>query len=159
MILAMKPEGLRSVQITGLGKHFPQRKLTNADLEKMVDTSDEWITSRTGMKERFITEPDESTSSLAVPAARKALANAGVEPEQIDLIIVATVTPDMLFPSTACLVQAALGAKRAAGFDLEAGCSQFIYGCAIGAQFIATGTYDCVLVIAARHPVQDHQLG
>jgi 3-oxoacyl-[acyl-carrier-protein] synthase-3 len=145
----MKPAGLRSVQITGLGKHFPQRKLTNADLEKMVDTSDEWITSRTGMKERYIAGPDEPTSSLAIPAARQALANAGVAPEQIDLIIVATTTPDMLFPATACLVQAALGARRAACFDLEAACPQFIYACAVGSQFIATGTYDCVLVIAA----------
>jgi 3-oxoacyl-[acyl-carrier-protein] synthase-3 len=149
MIGIMKPAGLRSVQITGLGKHFPQRKLTNADLEKMVDTSDEWITSRTGMKERYITGPDEPTSSLAIPAARQALANAGVAPGQIDLIIVATVTPDMFFPATACLVQAALGAKRAACFDLEAACPQFIYACAVGSQFIATGTYDCVLVIAA----------
>ena len=101
------------------------------------------------MKERYITGPDEPTSSLAIPAARQALANAGVAPEQIDLIIVATVTPDMLFPATACLVQAALGAKRAACFDLEAACPQFIYACAVGSQFIATGTYDCVLVIAA----------
>jgi 3-oxoacyl-[acyl-carrier-protein] synthase-3 len=101
------------------------------------------------MKERHIAEPDEPTSSLAIQAARKALANAGVEPEQVDLIIVATVTPDMFFPSTACLVQAALGAKRAAGFDMEAACPQFIYACAVGSQFIATGTYDCVLVIAA----------
>ena len=145
----MKPEGLRPVRITGLGKYFPRRILTNADLEKMVDTSDEWITSRTGMKERHIAEPDEPTSSLAIPAARQALANAGVEPEQVDLIIVATVTPDMFFPSTACLVQAALGARRAAGFDMEAACPQFIYACAVGSQFIATGVYDCVLVIAA----------
>jgi 3-oxoacyl-[acyl-carrier-protein] synthase-3 len=145
----MKPEGLRPVRITGLGKHFPRRILTNADLEKMVDTSDEWITSRTGMKERHIAEPDEPTSSLAIPAARQALANAGVEPEQVDLIIVATVTPDMFFPSTACLVQAALGARRAAGFDMEAACPQFIYACAVGSQFITTGVYDCVLVIAA----------
>jgi 3-oxoacyl-[acyl-carrier-protein] synthase-3 len=101
------------------------------------------------MKERYITGPDEPTSSLAIPAARQALANAGVEPEQVDLIIVATVTPDMLFPSTACLVQAAIGAGRAAGFDLEAACPQFIYACSVGFQFIATGTYDCVLVIAA----------
>jgi 3-oxoacyl-[acyl-carrier-protein] synthase-3 len=145
----MKPEGLRPVRITGLGKFFPRRKLTNADLEKMVDTSDEWITTRTGMKERYITGPDEPTSSLAIPAARQALANAGVAPEQVDLIIVATVTPDMFFPATACLVQAALGARRAACFDLEAACPQFIYACAVGSQFIATGTYDCVLVIAA----------
>jgi 3-oxoacyl-[acyl-carrier-protein] synthase-3 len=123
--------------------------LTNSDLEKMLQTSDEWITTRTGMKERYIAEPDEPTSSLAIQAARKALANAGVEPEQVDLIIVATVTPDMLFPSTASLVQAALGARRAACFDLEAACPQFIYACAVGSQFIATGTYDCVLVIAA----------
>src|SRR5208337_3213223 len=146
---AMKHEGLRPVRITGLGKYFPRRKLTNADLEKIIDTSDEWITTRTGMKERYIAGADEPTSSLAIPAARQALANAGVAPEQVDLIIVATVTPDMFFPATACLVQAALGARRAACFDLEAACPQFIYACAVGSQFIAAGTYDCVLVIAA----------
>lgn len=135
--------------ITGLGKYLPERKLTNADLEKMVDTSDEWIRSRTGMKERYLAAPDEPTSHLAIGAASKALANAGVEPEEIDLIIVATVTPDMLFPSTACLVQAGLGAKRAAGFDLEAACPNFVYACAVGAQFIATGMYDCVLAVGA----------
>lgn len=140
---------IRGVRITGLGKHLPERKLTNADLEKMVETGDEWIVTRTGMKERYIAGPDEPTSSLSLQAACKALARAGVEPEQIDLIIVATVTPDMFFPSTACLVQAGLGAKNAAGFDLEAACPNFVYACAVGSQFIATGMYDCVLVIGA----------
>lgn len=140
---------IRGVRITGLGKNFPERKLTNADLEKIIDTSDEWIVTRTGMKERYIAGPTETTSTLSIEAARKALAKAGVAPEQVELIIVATVTPDMLFPSTACLVQVGLGARNAAGFDLEAACSNFIYACAVGSQFIATGMYDCVLVIAA----------
>ncbi|MGB9792832.1 MAG: beta-ketoacyl-ACP synthase III [Thermacetogeniaceae bacterium] len=145
----MNREKTRKVRITGLGKHFPKRKLTNADLEKIVDTSDEWIVTRTGMKERYVAEPNETTSTLSIEAARKALDRAGVKPEQVELIIVATVTPDMLFPSTACLVQVGLGAKNAAGFDLEAACPNFIYACAVGSQFIATGMYDCVLVIGA----------
>ncbi|MDH7576813.1 MAG: beta-ketoacyl-ACP synthase III [Bacillota bacterium] len=137
----------RGVLITGLSKHLPDRKLTNADLEKMVETTDEWIASRTGIKERRIAAPDEPSSSLALKAAQKALLQAKIEPEQIDLIIVATVTPDMFFPSTACLIQAGLGAKRAAAFDIEAACPGFIYACAVGSQFIATGMYDCVLVV------------
>lgn len=142
-------ERIRRVRITGLGKHFPKRKLTNADLEKIVDTSDEWIVTRTGMKERYVADSSETTSTLSIEAARKALDRAGVRPEEVELIIVATVTPDMLFPSTACLVQVGLGAKNAAGFDLEAACPNFIYACAVGSQFIATGMYDCVLVIGA----------
>lgn len=149
MITGMRERKIRGAAITGLGKYLPAGRLTNADLEIMVDTSDEWIYTRTGMKTRPIAGPDEPTSQLALEAAREALAQAGVTPEQVDLIIVATVTQDMLFPSTACLVQQGLGAQRAAAFDLGAACPGFIYGCATGTQFIATGLYDCVLVIAA----------
>ena len=111
---------------------MPGKILTNADLEKMVETSDEWITTRTGIKERRIAAQDEFTSDLAAKAAVRAMKMAGVTADQIDLIIVATITPDMPFPSTACLVQHKIGAKRAAAFDIEAACSGFIYGMEIG---------------------------
>jgi len=141
---------LRSVSITGVGSHVPERVLSNADLERMVDTTDEWITTRTGIRERRIAATDEATSDLAVVAARKALASAGVAPEQLDLIIVATITPDMLFPSTACLVQHKLGATRAAAFDIEAACSGFVYALDIASHFVASHTYNTVLVIGAE---------
>jgi 3-oxoacyl-[acyl-carrier-protein] synthase III len=140
----------RSCSITGVGSYVPARVLTNADLEKIVDTSDEWITSRTGIKERRIAAPTEFTSDLGSEAARRAMANAGVTPEQLDLIIVATITPDMPFPATACLVQHKIGAHRAAGFDMEAACSGFIYALEVGQQFIMSRTYDTVLVIGAE---------
>lgn len=140
----------RTCSITGLGSHVPARILTNADLEKMVNTTDEWITTRTGIKERRIAAKDEFTSDLAAGAATKAMARAGVTADQIELIIVATITPDMPFPSTACLVQQKLGAGRAAAFDLEAACSGFIYGLEIAQQFIMSRTYDTVLVIGAE---------
>jgi len=128
----------------------PERVLTNADLEKLVETSDEWILSRTGIRERRLAAEGEATSDLATAAARKALDNAGVGPEEIDLIIVATITPDMLFPSTACLVQHRLGATRAAAFDIEAACSGFVYALDIGSHFVASHTYNTVLVIGAE---------
>jgi 3-oxoacyl-[acyl-carrier-protein] synthase III len=140
----------RTCSITGVGSYVPARLLTNADLEKMVETSDEWITTRTGIKERHICAAGEFTSDLAFNAAQKAIKMAGVTPEQIDLIIVATITPDMPFPSTACLVQQKLGATRAAAFDLEAACSGFIYALEIGQQFIMSRTYDTVLVVGAE---------
>jgi 3-oxoacyl-[acyl-carrier-protein] synthase III len=140
----------RSCSITAVGSYVPERVLTNADLERMVNTTDEWITSRTGIKERRLAAPDEFTSDLATKAARRALDRAQVSPEVIDLIIVATITPDMLFPSTACLVQQKLGAHRAAAFDIEAACSGFIYALEIGQQFITSRTYDTVLVIGAE---------
>ncbi len=140
----------RSCSISGVGSYVPAKVLSNADLEKLVETSDEWITSRTGIKERRIAATDEFTSDLAVHAARKAMEQAGVTGEQIDLIIVATITPDMPFPSTACLVQHKIGARRAAAFDLEAACSGFIYGLEIAQQFIMSRTYDTVLVIGAE---------
>jgi 3-oxoacyl-[acyl-carrier-protein] synthase III len=140
----------RTCSISGVGSYVPARILTNAELEKMVDTSDEWITTRTGIKERRVAAKNEYTSDMAVKAAQRAMKMAGVTAEQIDLIVVATITPDMPFPSTACLVQQKLGARRAAAFDLEAACSGFIYGLEIGQQFIMSRTYDTVLVIGAE---------
>jgi 3-oxoacyl-[acyl-carrier-protein] synthase-3 len=127
----------------------PERVLTNADLEKMVDTSDEWIVARTGMRERRIAAKNEFTSDLASHAATRAIEQAGIEPNEIDLIIVATVTPDMFFPSTSCFVQKKLGARRAACFDISAACSGFLYAIEIAQQFITNCTYNTVLVIGA----------
>ena len=140
----------RTCSISGVGAYVPAKILTNADLEKMVDTTDEWITTRTGIKERHIAAENEFTSDLGAEAAKRAMAMAGVTADQIDLIIVATITPDMPFPSTACLIQHKLGAKRAAAFDLEAACSGFIYALEIGQQFIMSRTYETVLVIGAE---------
>jgi 3-oxoacyl-[acyl-carrier-protein] synthase-3 len=140
----------RTVSIAGVGSYLPSKVLSNAELEKMVDTSDEWITTRTGIKERRLAAKDEFTSDLAAAAARKAMENAGVTANQIDLIIVATITPDMPFPSTACIVQRKIGATKAAAFDLEAACSGFIFALEIGQQFIMSRTYDTVLVIGAE---------
>jgi 3-oxoacyl-[acyl-carrier-protein] synthase-3 len=140
----------RPCSIAAVGSYVPERVLTNADLEKMVNTSDEWIMTRTGIRERRIAAPDEFTSDMAAQAARRAMAQGSIRPEQIDLIVVATITPDMVFPATACLVQRKIGATRAAAFDLEAACSGFIYALEIGQQFIMSRTYDTVLVIGAE---------
>jgi 3-oxoacyl-[acyl-carrier-protein] synthase-3 len=140
----------RTCSITGVGSYLPAKILTNAHLEKMVDTSDEWITTRTGIKTRRQAAKDEFTSDMAAHAAQRAMKKAGVTADQIDLIIVATITPDMPFPATACIVQQKIGAHRAAAFDLEAACSGFIYGLEIGQQFIMSRTYDTVLVIGAE---------
>jgi 3-oxoacyl-[acyl-carrier-protein] synthase-3 len=140
----------RTVSIIGTGSYVPERVMTNADLEKMVETSDEWITTRTGIKERRIAAGDECTSDLAAKAGLSAIENAGITAEEIDLIIVATVTPDMFFPSTACFVQHKLGAKNAACFDINAACSGFLYAVEIAQQFITSHTYDTVLVIGAE---------
>lgn len=140
----------RTCSIVSVGSYVPPRVLTNADLEKLVDTTDEWITTRTGIKERRIASDTEFTSDIATQAALRALERAGMEASQIDLIIVATITPDMPFPSTACLVQQKIGARRAAAFDIEAACSGFIFGLEIGQQFIMSRTYDTVLVIGAE---------
>ncbi|MEI6714707.1 MAG: beta-ketoacyl-ACP synthase III [Verrucomicrobiota bacterium] len=140
---------LRSASIIGTGSYAPQRVLTNAELEKMVDTNDEWIVSRTGIRERRIADASESTSDLAAAAAKAAMENAGITADEIDLIIVATVTPDMFFPSTACFVQTKIGAKRAACFDVSAACSGFLFAMDIARQFIATGTHNTILVIGA----------
>ena len=140
----------RTCSVAGVGAYVPSKVLTNADLEKLVETSDEWITTRTGIKERHIAAADEFTSDLAAKAALKAMQKAHVTADQIELIIVATITPDMPFPSTACLVQQKIGAYRAAAFDLEAACSGFIYALEIAQQFIMSRTYDTVLVIGAE---------
>lgn len=141
---------LRTVSITGMGSYVPARILTNGDLEAMVETTDDWITSRTGIKERRLAAPDEATSDMAAQAGRRALASAGVRPDEVDLIIVATLTPDMQFPSTACLVQHRLGMTRAAAFDIEAACSGFVYALDVASHFVASHTYDTVLVIGAE---------
>ena len=140
----------RTCSITGVGSYVPEKILTNAELEKMVQTTDEWITTRTGIKERRVAAKDQFTSDMAAEAAKRAMKMAGVSAEQIELIIVATITPDMPFPATACLVQQKIGARRAAAFDLEAACSGFIYAMEVGQQFIMSRTYDTVLVIGAE---------
>ncbi len=136
--------------IVGMGTYVPEGVLTNADLEKIVDVSNDWIIERTGIRERRIAEPEQATSDLAVIAGERALADAGVDPLEVDLIIVCTNTADMTFPATACLVQERLGARRAAAFDLVAGCTGFVYGVGLSSQFIATGAYRTVLVIGAE---------
>src|ERR1700680_290454 len=138
-----------AAKITGVAGYVPPRVVTNQDLEKRVDTNDEWIRTRTGIRERHYADPGTASSHLATEAARQLLAEEGVRPEEIELISVATVTPDMLFPATACLVQARLGAKGAWGFDLSAACSGFVYALTIGAQFVGRGTHKKVLVIGA----------
>jgi len=140
---------VRRAKITALGTYVPPRVFTNKDFEKIVETSDEWILSRTGIRERHVVDKGVATSDLAVEAAKIALAQRGIDPGEIEAIVVATVTPDMLFPSTACLVQHKLGAKRAWGFDLSAACSAFVYALQSGAQFIASGAHNKVLVIGA----------
>ncbi len=140
---------LARAKITALGTYVPSRVMTNADFEKIVETTEEWIVSRTGIRERHIVEKGVATSDLAVEAAKCALAQRGIDASEIEAIVVATVTPDMLFPSTACLVQHKLGAKGSWGFDLSAACSAFVFGLQTGAQFIATGAHKKVLVIGA----------
>ena len=141
---------MRKTKIAGTGSYLPEKVLTNADLEKMIDTSDEWIRTRTGIKERRIVAQDQASSDLAYEASMKAMQAAQVKAEELDMIIVATITPDMIFPATACILQERLGAKGVASFDLEAACSGFLYGISIGSQFIATGMYDNILVVAAE---------
>lgn len=142
-------EQVLRVMIAGTGTYLPERILTNAELEKMVDTNDEWIVSRTGVRERRIARPDEATSDMAIPAARAALEAAGIAPQDVDLIIVGTVTPDMLFPSTACFVQSALGATKALCFDLSAACSGFLYSMETARGLLLSGLYETALVIGA----------
>jgi 3-oxoacyl-[acyl-carrier-protein] synthase-3 len=136
-------------KITALGTYVPPRVMTNADFEKIVETSDEWIISRTGIRERHVVDKGVASSDLALEAAKYALGERGIEASEVEVIVVATVTPDMLFPSTACLVQHKLGAKGAWGFDLSAACSAFVYALQTGAQFVATGAHKKVLVIGA----------
>ncbi|MEO0085226.1 MAG: beta-ketoacyl-ACP synthase III [candidate division WOR-3 bacterium] len=139
-----------SAVVSGTGFDVPERILTNADLERMVDTSDAWIVERTGMRERRIARPDQAASDFALAASRRALDDAGVSPEELDLILVATVTGDMLFPSTACILQHKLGAHRAAAMDISAGCTGFIYALATARRFITFGTYRTVLVVGVE---------
>ncbi len=140
---------IRSASIIGTGSYAPDRVMTSADLEKLVETSDEWIQSRTGIRERRIAGPEMPTSDMAARAAEAAMENAGVKPGEIDLIICATVTPDMFFPNTACFVQTKIGAVNAVCFDLSAACSGFLFGVETARQYIATGAANTVLVIGA----------
>ena len=136
-------------KISALGCYVPPRLLTNFDLEKMVDTSNQWILERTGIIQRHIADPEMATSDMAVEAAREALTQRGIEASDLDALLVCTVTPDMFFPATACLVQHRLGAKKVWGFDLVAACSGFIYGLGVGAHLVAAGTHQKVMVIGA----------
>ncbi len=140
----------KKVGIIGLGSYLPEKVLMNKDLEKMVDTTDEWIVTRTGIRQRRIARPDEATSDMALEAAKRALDSAKLKPEDLDLIIVATITPDMFFPATACLVQHKLGARNIPAFDISVACSGFIYGIAIANQFIKSGIYKHALVVGAE---------
>ncbi|MGC5327173.1 beta-ketoacyl-ACP synthase III [Brevibacillus sp. SYSU BS000544] len=142
--------GLRSVGILATGSYTPDRVLTNKDLEKMVETSDEWIISRTGIRERRIAAPEQAASDLAYEAAVKALAKANLTADQLDMIIVATVTPDTMFPSTACILQEKLGATKASALDVSAACTGFLYGITTATQFITTGMYRYILVIGVE---------
>jgi 3-oxoacyl-[acyl-carrier-protein] synthase-3 len=141
--------GGRPTTITSLATYVPPRVLTNADLEKLVETSDEWILQRTGIRERHIVEPGVGTSDLGTEAAAKAIERAGLTPDDIGVIIVGTVTPDMFFPSTACLIQHKIGARHAWGFDLSAACSAFTYAVTTASQFVASGAHDHALVVGA----------
>lgn len=136
--------------IKGLGIYVPKKILTNKDLEKMVETSDEWITTRTGIKERRIASEDEASSDLGVKASIKALQNAGIKAEDLDLIVVGTATPDMLFPSTACIIQGRIGATKAASFDISAGCSGFIFGLAVADSLLKCFNWKYALVVGTE---------
>jgi 3-oxoacyl-[acyl-carrier-protein] synthase III len=141
---------LCSCSIIGTGSYAPEKVLTNDDLSKIVDTNDEWITSRTGIKERHIAREDEATSDMAAEAAKRALASAGLAATDVDLIIVATVTPDMFFPSTSCLVQKKIGATKAFCFDVSAACSGFIYALQTARHYLNSGQHSTALVIGAE---------
>ena len=145
-----RPEAMRGATITGTGMYVPDRVLTNRDLEHMVETSDEWIRERTGIRERRIAAPDQASSDLAVIAARRALDAAGLEPKDVDQIVLATTTPDRYLPSCACTVQAKLGASNAAAYDMFAACTGFVYGLGIARGAIGTGQADTVLVIGVE---------
>ncbi len=147
--LTLRPHAPVRAKITSVGTYVPPRLLTNADLEKMVATNDQWITERTGIRERHIVEKGVGTSDLATEAARACLTKRGIDADEVEVIIVATVTPDMFFPATACLVQDRLGAKHAWGFDLSAACSGFPYALQVGAKLVESGMHTKVLVIGA----------
>jgi 3-oxoacyl-[acyl-carrier-protein] synthase-3 len=141
-------KGIRA-KIVGVGNYYPQKVLTNHDLEKMVDTSDEWITTRTGIKERRIAAENETTSDMAAKAAKRALKNAGIEAHEIELIILVTVTPDMNFPSTACFLQQKIKANNAAAVDISAACSGFPYALSMAQAYVQTGQYKTIMIVAA----------
>ncbi len=141
---------MKHIGIIGVGEYLPEKRLTNADLEKTIDTSDEWITTRTGIKERRLAAKAEAVSDLGYKAALEAIKSAKLKPQDIELIITATITPDMSFPSTACFIQSNLGAKQAVAFDISAACSGFIYGLVLAQQFLARGVYKNALVIGAE---------
>lgn len=149
MSLVVRPRVTRRAKISALGTYVPPRILSNADLEKMVDTNDQWIVERTGIRERHIVDPGMATSDMAAEAARRCLALRGISATEVEAILVATVTPDMLFPATACLVQDKIGAKGAWGFDLSAACSGFLYALQMGAKLIESGAHSKVMVIGA----------
>ena len=145
-----KPFKRLPVALIGTGSYVPAHRLTNSDLEKMVDTSNEWIVERTGIEERRIAAPDEKTSDMAIAAARKAIEAAGITPEEIDLLIVGTVTPDTFTPATACYVQASLGAVNAAAFDISAACSSFLFALKTAVQYIGCGQAKTALIISSE---------
>jgi len=147
--LTLKPRHAVRAKISSVGAYVPPRLLTNADLEKMVETNDQWIVERTGIRERHLVDKGVATSDLAAEAARDCLRRRGIEADEVDAIIVATVTPDMLFPATACLVQDKIGAKGAWGFDLSAACSGFLYALQLGAKLVESGAHTKVMVIGA----------
>ncbi len=140
----------KSAKVVSWGRYLPEKILTNADLEKLVDTTDEWITTRTGIKERRIAAKDEFSSNMGAKAAQKALDKAGVSADEVDLIVVATLTPDYLFPSTACLIQKELGAKKAAAFDFQSACSGYVYGLSLAKAYVESGMYKNVLLVASE---------
>jgi len=146
----IKPFEPKAARITGFGHYLPEKVLTNSDLEKMVDTSDEWILTRSGIKERHIAAENEACSDLAFEASKVALADAGVDPKDLDTIIVATITPDMVLPSVSCIIQDRLGAKKAAAFDISAACSGFIYGLSIASSMIALGKAEKILLVGVE---------
>ena len=149
MSLTLKPRSAVRAKISALGVYVPPRVLTNADLEKMVETNDAWIVERTGIRERHLVDKGVATSDLAAEAARRCLASRGIQPTEVEAIIVATVTPDMIFPSAACVIQNKLGATGAWGFDLSAACSGFPYALQVGAKLVESGAHKKVLVIGA----------
>ena len=141
---------MKRVGIIGVGEYLPQKVLTNADLEKMVDTSDEWITTRTGIKERRLAASNEACSDMATKACLESLKDAHLLPEDVELVIVATITPDMQFPSTATILQNAIGAKKAVCFDISAACAGFVYALSVAQQFIVTGVFKNALIVGAE---------
>jgi 3-oxoacyl-[acyl-carrier-protein] synthase III len=147
--IELRPRALRRAKISALGTYVPPRILSNADLATLVDTSDEWIMQRLGIRERHLVEPGMATSDMALEAARRCLAQRGMPASEVEVVIVATVTPDMFFPATACLVQDRLGARGAWGFDLSAACSGFLYALQVGAKLVESGVHSKVLVIGA----------